>query len=168
MLTDQTAGVAGQTDTRIGVIVARIRRGDTRQAIADDLGLSVSTIRRDELQARELGLLPPAPPPLPKPARAGKPNPRTPRKDLAKSWRTAVDELARRARSLEDMTFDDRYVRRRRDLLRSRGDLMHAAKVIAEILDDFEADLATDQTPGGNHDRHYHPQDFTRQESNGV
>jgi transposase len=116
------------------VVADMTKEGRSTRQIAADLDVDHSTIVRDVRRARSAGLLPP---PEPKTPRTG--GRVTPRTDLAKTWLNSMDMLNRKMRSFESMRKDDRYRRRIPDLLRTRGDLMAAHKLIGEILEDFQA-----------------------------
>jgi hypothetical protein len=126
-------------------LVITLRRNDqlSTRTIAKAFDCSHSTIVRDLRIAREQGRL------ANEPERITSQNGRMRRStvqqstrrrpDLAKTWRTAVDDITRRTKTLAQLCGDDRYRDRREDLtIATRGDLQRAHAILTSVLADFE------------------------------
>lgn len=138
---------------RMQMVVAMRRQELTTAQMAEKVGTSRHTVMRDLQKARETGLLADevevvdtikGERALRNDHLAGKPqsqaglSKRVARTDLAKTWRNAVDDVCRRARTLAALREDDRYAARLEDLAYTEGDLQRAFDTLQEVLRDFQ------------------------------
>jgi hypothetical protein len=125
--------------TRPYVVAELVQQGLSTRVIAEQLHVHHTTVVRDIKRARAIGALPAVAPKSPSVPKKTDGKRRVPRIDLLKSWLASTDLLNRKVRSLESMRADDRYRRRLPDLMRTRGDLLHAQRVISEVLADMDS-----------------------------
>lgn len=132
--------VAPETRASLAIQLRSNENLSTR-TIATAFDVSHSTIVRDLQIARTEGRLTGEPKKITssngRQRNSTVPTPR--RTDLAKTWRSAVDDIVRRTKTLAQLSLDDRYRERRSDLATlSRGDLQRAHDVLTAVLNDFD------------------------------